>query len=114
ITKRKTGVQGYLFALPPKAGQLICDRLAAAAPVDELVAVTLTQAIPDQTTKDALVRARIGQGRWRQDLLKHWSGKCAVTGLNVEALLRASHIKPRCDSDNKERLDVHNGFMFSP
>jgi len=114
ITKGKTGVQGYLFAIPPKAGQLICDRLAVAAPVEELVADTLTQTVPDQTTKEALVKARIGQGRWRRDLLKHWSGKCAVTGLEVEALLRASHIKPWRDSDNRERLDVLNGLMLGP
>lgn len=114
ITRGKTGVQGYLFALPPKAGRLICDRLEVAAPVEELVANTLTQTVPDETTKDALVKARIGQGRWRRDLLKHWSGKCAVTGLDVEALLRASHIKPWRDSDNRERLDVLNGFLLSP
>ncbi|MDX6806923.1 hypothetical protein [Terrihabitans rhizophilus] len=27
ITNLKKGVQGYLFAIPPKAGQLICERL---------------------------------------------------------------------------------------
>ena len=60
------------------------------------------------------MKARIGQGRWRRDLLRHWSGKCAVTGLEVEALLRASHIKPWRDSDNQERLDVLNGLMLGP
>ncbi len=37
-----------------------------------------------------------------------------MTGLEVEALLRASHIKPWRDSDNRERLDVLNGFMLGP
>lgn len=114
ITKQKRGVQGYLFSIPPKAGQLICDRLAFATPVDQLIADTLQQTVPDETTREALVKARIGQGRWRRDLLRHWSGKCAVTGLEVEPLLRASHIKPWRDSDNRERLDVFNGFMFGP
>jgi putative restriction endonuclease len=114
ITRLRTGVQGYLFALPPKAGQFICDRLAVVAPVEQIVADTLQQTVLDQTTREALVKARIGQGRWRRDLLRHWSGKCAVTGLDVEPLLRASHIKPWRDSDNRERLDVLNGFMLSP
>ncbi len=114
ITNQKKGVQGYLFAIPPKAGQLICDRLDFVAPVEQLVADTLRQTVPDETTREALVKARIGQGRWRRDLMKHWSGKCAVTGLEVEALLRASHIKPWRDSDNRERLDVLNGFMLGP
>ena len=114
ITRQKTGVQGYLFAIPPKAGQVICDRIGIDAPVEEIVAATLQQTVPDETMREALVKARIGQGRWRRDLLRHWSGKCAVTGLDVEPLLRASHIKPWRDSDNRERLDVLNGFMLGP
>jgi len=114
ITKQKTGVQGYLFALPPKAGQLICNRLDFVAPVEQLIAEALAQTVPDKTTREALINARIGQGRWRRDLLKYWSGKCAITGLSVEALLRASHIKPWRDSDNRERLDVLNGLLLGP
>lgn len=114
ITSQKKGVQGYLFAIPPKAGQLICERLDFVTPVEQLVVDTLTQTVPDETVREALVKARIGQGRWRSDLMKHWAGRCAVTGLEVETLLRASHIKPWRDSDNRERLDVFNGFMLGP
>lgn len=114
ITSQKKGVQGYLFSIPPKAGQLICERLDLATPVEQLIADILSQAVPDETTRNALVKARIGQGRWRRDLMEHWAGKCAVTGLQVETLLRASHIKPWRDSDNRERLDVLNGFMLAP
>jgi len=114
LTRQKKGVQGYLFAVPPKAGQLICNRLSVSAPVEQLITETLNQTIPDQTTREALIKARVGQGRWRQDLLLYWSGKCAVTGLEVEKLLRASHIKPWRDSDNQERLDILNGFLLGP
>ena len=94
ITRTKTGVQGYLFGIPPKAGQFISERLAVVLPVEEIVEDTLKRVIPDKTTRDALVKARVGQGRWRDDLLRFWSSRCAVTGLQVEKLLRASHIKP--------------------
>lgn len=114
ITRQKTGVQGYLFAIPPKAGQLICDRVEFIAPVEQLVADTLVQTVPDDTTRQALILARLGQGRWRQGLLQHWSGRCAVTGLEIARLLRASHIKPWRASDNRERLDVSNGLLLSP
>lgn len=114
FTKNKRGVQGYLFSIPPKAGRLICERLSVLAPVEERVADALARTIPDETTKEALVQARLGHGQWRQNLLKRWSGKCVVTGLTVEALLRASHIKPWRDSDNRERLDVYNGFILGP
>ena len=48
-------------------------------------------------------------------LLDYWEGRCAITGLSVAELLRASHIKPwaDCDSD-AERLDVFNGFLLAP
>lgn len=114
LTKAKKGVQGYLFALPPKAGQLICDRLRVAGSVEQIVASALDRTIPDQTTREALVNARIGQGRWRNDLMQLWSGRCAVTQLNVERLLRASHIKPWRDSNNSERLNVFNGLLLAP
>ena len=114
ITVTKKGVQGYLFAIPPRAGQLICDRLDGTIAVEEVVARALPQTVPDRTVREALIKARIGQGRWRQDLLRHWSGLCAVSGLDVEALLRASHIKPWRDADNRERLDVSNGMILGP
>ena len=114
ITKQKTGVQGYLFALPHKAGQLLCERLEFVVPVEQLIADTLTQSVPDETTRQALIQARLGNGRWRLDLLRHWSGRCAVTGLEVAALLRASHIKPWRAADNRERLDVFNGLLLCP
>jgi putative restriction endonuclease len=40
-----------------------------------------------------------------------WGGRCAVTGLDLPVLLRASHIKPWRDSDNRERLDPYNGLL---
>lgn len=112
ITRSKTGVQGYLFAIPAKAGQLIYRRLEDVASLDAMVADALIQTVRDVTTRNALVKARIGQGKWRSDLLAFWSGRCAVTGLDVEALLRAAHIKPWRDSDNAERLNLMNGLML--
>lgn len=114
ITRSGTGVQGYLFAIPTKAGELICRKLDVVAPIEQLVAETLTQTVPDATTREALIQARIGQGRWRQNLLQYWSGRCAVSGLEVAALLRASHIKPWRASNNRERLDVANGLLLGP
>jgi len=37
-----------------------------------------------------------------------------VTGVTDRRFLRASHIKPWADSDNRERLDGHNGLLLSP
>lgn len=66
-----------------------------------------------ETTRKTLVDARLGQGRFRRDLLQLWDGKCAVTGTAIAAVLRASHCKPWCGSNNEERLDPHNGLPLT-
>lgn len=68
---------------------------------------------PIATSRRALMNARLGQGRFRRDLLQLWGGKCAVTGSGVEALLRASHCKPWRDSNDSERLDPSNGLPLT-
>jgi hypothetical protein len=68
---------------------------------------------PSATEAFALVKQRRGQDIFRQALLEYWDGACAVTGVTVPALLRASHAKPWavCASD-QERLNVFNGFLL--
>lgn len=65
-----------------------------------------------ETTKRALIDARVGQGKFRNDLLELWEGRCAVTGCSVVEVLRASHVKPWRQSSNTERLDPHNGLSL--
>lgn len=65
------------------------------------------------TEKLELVKARIGQGIFRQKLLLHWEC-CAVTGYAEISMLVASHIKPWSASSNTERLDPFNGLLLVP
>lgn len=65
------------------------------------------------TTRAALVDARLGQGRFRRELMRRWDAACAVTGCRVGAVLRASHCKPWRKSDNRERLDSNNGLVLA-
>lgn len=67
-----------------------------------------------ETEKESLVQSRIGQGLFRQTLSQYWDKSCAVTNCQVIEILRASHIKPWRNSDNKERLDVYNGLLLVP
>ncbi len=66
-----------------------------------------------ETTRQAIVQSRIGQGQFRASLVQYWQG-CSVTGCEQIELLRASHIKPWRDSSNTERLDVYNGLLLLP
>lgn len=66
-----------------------------------------------ESERRAVVAARRGQGRYRNDLLNLW-GCCAVTGCTVDRLLRASHLKPWKVSTNAERLNRFNGLLLTP
>jgi hypothetical protein len=39
---------------------------------------------------------------------------CRVTGVSVEAHLRASHCKPWRNATNEQRLDGENGLLLTP
>lgn len=71
--------------------------------------------LPRTTDAERLVVQRIGQDIFRRGLLEYWDGRCAITGLAVPELLRASHIKPwaACATD-AERLDIFNGLLLAP
>jgi hypothetical protein len=67
-----------------------------------------------KTEIERIVRQRVGQNAFRNAMLDYWGGACAVTGIDVPEILRASHAKPWADCLNDaERLDVYNGFLLS-
>lgn len=65
------------------------------------------------TTYLASIQARLGQGKYRQDLIDKWEGACAVTGLTCLRALRASHVMPWKGANNESRLDPNNGLLLS-
>lgn len=65
------------------------------------------------TVARALVLARLGQGQFRDALLER-DARCYVTAIRDARLLRAAHIKPWHQCDNRERLDPANGLLLSP
>jgi putative restriction endonuclease len=65
------------------------------------------------TTKSIQTKIRIGQEKFRKNLLKYLK-VCPITGIDEKRILLASHIKPWSVSTNEERLDIYNGFIFSP
>lgn len=59
------------------------------------------------------LRARQGQGEYRRKLLEQCPF-CPVTLISDDRLLIASHIKPWAKSNDFEKTDPYNGFMFTP
>lgn len=66
------------------------------------------------TEVERIVRQRIGQDAYRKAMLNYWGNACAVTGLQMPEVLKASHAKPwaECETD-AERLDVYNGLLLT-
>lgn len=66
------------------------------------------------TTRQQLIEARLGQGRFRQEMLRIWDGRCALTGCGVVRTLVASHaIAWRDDKSPEVRLDPYNGLLLT-
>jgi len=63
--------------------------------------------------KVTVSRARVGQGKYREELLK-LSPFCPITLVSDDRLLIASHIKPWVKSNEFEKTDPLNGFMLTP
>lgn len=90
------------MSLPNHAAELYAEEVAK------------IEAQPPSTTEALrLVKQRVGQDLFRQALMDYWGGACAITGIAVPELLRASHAKPwaKCATD-AERLNVFNGFLL--
>jgi hypothetical protein len=104
---------GVLFSHAARLARNLPDepcRRYVKAVAEELATSSLTSA----TEIERLVRQRIGQDIYRDSLMDYWGGACAVTGIAVPELLRASHAKAwsECDSD-ADRLNVYNGFLLT-
>ena len=88
--------------------------LSLKSDIDELEKCLSSKTDPEKRTEiETLIKARQGQGRFRQKLLEQYPN-CPLTGLNVRSLLIASHIKPWSKCNNEERLDPFNGLMLAP
>ncbi|MDR3216476.1 MAG: HNH endonuclease [Clostridiaceae bacterium] len=72
-----------------------------------------TNAVLSMTEKEAIIRARVGQGLFRDNVITKYQ-KCIITGIDDVRVLIASHIKPWRVSSNADRLSADNGFLLTP
>lgn len=102
--------QAYLFPLDAAEGHFLLQAVGLrtsnnAGQIDERLA--------GPTQRAQLVQARIGQGKFREETMRVWKNRCALSDISHSRLLRASHIKPWSESTNAERLDPYNGILLS-
>jgi predicted restriction endonuclease len=91
---------------------LIAHQRTSQSTLTQDIKIILKQQV-EQTTKEALVNARVGQGKFRQQVLQLWDKRCCVTGAHTRDAIRASQIKPWTKSTNEERLDPYNGLPLT-
>ncbi|RZT97295.1 putative restriction endonuclease [Ancylomarina subtilis] len=63
-------------------------------------------------TRERYMKTRVNQNFFRQMILSNYHSKCAVTGIDMPALLIASHIIPWAQNE-QERLNPTNGICLS-
>ena len=65
------------------------------------------------TDREAIIRARRGQGLFKQRVMDI-ERRCRITAVENPVHLVASYCKPWRDSSNDERLDGENGLLLTP
>lgn len=84
---------------------------------EEKIDDTINQIHNDKTLsnleKESIILSRIGQGKFREELIELWKG-CAISQFEDTRFLIASHIKPWKKSTNHEKIDKYNGLLLLP
>ncbi len=112
IAKNTTGKEMYSNALKKFRSFIYFNEGGYSSEDEEVEKINKNPAFT-KTEKETLIKARVGQGTYRNQLIKKFNGTCIVTGLQLKQVLTASHIKPWCVCNNSERVDVENGLLLS-
>jgi len=116
FTVRREASQQYMVKLPDGAGALLLNVLGdlSVKIQDKLPNAKSNNTKLEATHRDAIVKARIGQGKFRKEVLKLWGGACPVTKVSRPELLIASHIVSWQLSSDVEKIDKFNGLPLTP
>ena len=100
--------------VPLEAGEIDLSEFEPCHDQDGLTADDGSALSLEATEALRQIKQRRGQELYRKRLEQLWGGRCAVTGIAIPELLRASHAKPwaKCESA-EERLSPYNGFLLS-
>ena len=79
---------------------------------DEVIADIEASYFTEPTERQNLQTIRTKQATYRQKVITLWHGRCAVTGVDEEKWLIASHIKPWRESTDSERVDPKNSLLL--
>lgn len=130
LTEVPPAMATTLVALLGREARLLVDSVADQDDLGEIVLASATEELTEwedhvtstiqqsdsvtETERQALVMARRGQGRFKQNVLR-FERRCRITQVDRLEHLIASHTKPWRDCEsNDERLDGANGLLLTP
>lgn len=104
--------QNPLGKASPRKKQTLSD-VEAKKLADEVGASDLDEATKNEIRREIWCRTQV-HTLFKKKLMTEWGKKCALTGMHVESLLVASHIKPwaDCRDEPKQQTDVNNGLLL--
>ncbi|MFK3862183.1 HNH endonuclease [Pseudoalteromonas rhizosphaerae] len=115
FTKTYTVAQNYMVRLPNSAGGFLLDLIGEEAlKIHDGIATSVGANISEGSEREAIVKARVGQGVFREEVMKYWKDSCALTNVRYRQLLIASHILPWQHSNSVEKVDKFNGLALAP
>ncbi|QZA77447.1 HNH endonuclease [Deefgea tanakiae] len=96
---------------PPRPSEQLKEELTD--PLNDPAFQTYLATLSD-TERDAMVKTRVCQGKFRDRLIERWK-TCSVTGCGITEILIASHIRPwsKCETA-EQRLSPANGLLLVP
>ncbi len=110
--KNKTGNRMYSRSLDLYIEFLETNRQQIDDTINEVEQIKNDQTLT-VLEKESIVLSRIGQGLFREKLIKLWNG-CAISKFDDTRFLIASHIKPWKKATNQEKIDKYNGLLLLP
>lgn len=123
LTELSSQLAGTIAGLIGAEAQTLIGSVSVGAPMqtnDDLdywehkieTSIEVNTSIP-ATDREAIIRARRGQGLFKQRVMQI-EDRCRITGVSNPVHLVASHCKPWRDCDNAERLNGENGLLLTP
>lgn len=123
INSGRTGLLGGLSICGPIWEEYANDKERLFYEAEKIKASFMNQSLERQlnlTERDyvgkdrlAVIKQRVNQDVFRTMILNNYNSRCAITGLDIQSLLVASHIIPWADNE-AERLNPENGICLSP
>lgn len=110
--KKYSASQSTIKRLIDKYLNILCYLEGISPQEEDFLMKTILDKSIKNTTKEEIINGRVGQGTFKDKLMRLWGGRCNITG--ATHLLNAAHIKPWAVCSSGERLDPFNGFLLSP